>query len=74
MRRKIVLFLLVLILSVNILALPALAAQIPDAPDEGGVEIQAENTEWRYRIYNGKLQKRLWSIYESKWLTNWIDV
>lgn len=28
---------------------------------------------WYYRTYNGREQKRLWSITEGKWLTDWID-
>lgn len=27
--------------------------------------------EWRYRTVDGKLQKRLWSLSEGKWLTEW---
>lgn len=38
------------------------------------ISIMAEQTEWITRIYNGKLQKRLWSITYAKWLTDWIDV
>ncbi len=37
----------------------------------GGVIIQAEETEWHYRVVDGKLQKRLWSITYAKWLTEW---
>lgn len=35
--------------------------------------VLAEQTVWRTRIYNGKLQKRLWSYTENRWLTDWID-
>lgn len=35
---------------------------------------RAEQTEWRHRIVNGQWQKRLWSITEGKWLTDWIDM
>ncbi|BAL00427.1 hypothetical protein OBV_32280 [Oscillibacter valericigenes Sjm18-20] len=35
---------------------------------------RAEETEWHYRVFNGKTQMRLWSITENKWLTDWIDV
>lgn len=37
------------------------------------IEQRAEQTEWVYRYYNGKLQRRLWSITYGKWLTDWID-
>ncbi len=35
------------------------------------IVIHAEETEWRYRVVDGKLQKRLWSITRGMWLTNW---
>ena len=28
---------------------------------------------WFYRFYNGKQQKRLWSITYMHWVTDWID-
>lgn len=34
---------------------------------------RAEQTQWYYRVYNGKKQKRLWSITNQCWLTDWID-
>ncbi len=37
--------------------------------------IQSEETVWRYRIHNGKKQKRLWSYTTGDWVTDhWIDV
>lgn len=36
-------------------------------------EKRSEEVEWVYRTYQGKLQKRLWSITEGVWLTDWID-
>lgn len=29
---------------------------------------------WKYRTYNGKRQKRLWSVTYQKWLSDWVDV
>lgn len=49
--------------------LRVMASNIP-----GQVAPMAEETEWRTRIYNGVLQKRLWSKTENRWLTDWIDV
>lgn len=40
------------------------------AEDDSAV-IYAEQTEWRYRVVDGKPQKRLWSITYGKWLTDW---
>lgn len=46
-----------------------------DADTGSGAETvaRAEVTEWRYRIYNGVSQKRLWSVTYAKWLTDWIN-
>ena len=35
---------------------------------------RAIETKWYYRTYNGVYQKRLWSLTDQKWLTDWIDV
>lgn len=40
----------------------------------GSAAPQVEETMWYTRMYNGKLQKRLWSITNGCWLTDWIDV
>lgn len=37
----------------------------------GDVVIFAEQTEWRYRVVDGYLQRRLWSLTWGKWLTEW---
>ena len=37
------------------------------------VSPRIEEFKWYYRTYNGKQQKRLWSITEQKWVTDWID-
>lgn len=35
-------------------------------------KIQLMNVnQWKYRYVNGRLQRRLWSITNNKWLTNW---
>lgn len=45
----------------------------PEKISTGEVEPQWEQTRWYYRDLYGKRQKRLWSITEGKWLTDWID-
>ena len=35
------------------------------------ISVYAEQTEWRYRVVDGRLQKRLWSKTYQKWLTDW---
>ncbi len=47
------------------------AAEKASYTEDGGSVIQAEQTEWRYRVVDGKLQKRLWSITYGIWLTDW---
>lgn len=35
-------------------------------------KIQLMNfNQWKYRYVNGRLQRRLWSITNNKWLTDW---
>lgn len=48
----------------------AYAAEIPDPVDDGPVA-HAEETRWYYRDYNGRVQKRLWSLTRGIWLTEW---
>ena len=49
----------------------AYAAEIPEPTDENGPVVCLEETQWYYRNYNGRLQRRLWSITEGVWLTDW---
>ena len=42
--------------------------------DDSVSDQRAEQTEWVYRIYNGNIEKRLWSNTYGKWLTDWIYV
>ncbi len=49
---------------------PARVAQIGDV----GISPQAEETVWYERYHEGRWQKRLWSITEQCWLTEWIDI
>lgn len=58
---------------------PAMAAEVQLPPAgvqtaDNGIAPHAEETVWYTRMYNGKLQKRLWSITNECWLTDWIDV
>lgn len=34
----------------------------------------AEQTAWKYRIQDGQLQKRLWSLTYGHWIGEWIDI
>lgn len=56
------------------LAVASAAAPPAAAPSAVGGDTaspQAEVTEWYYRVYNGYLQRRLWSVSYQCWLTDW---
>ena len=64
------------------ISVPAFAEELT-APDGSDIEIIAvkpgepnrpEETVWYFRVNNGILQMRLWSITYGRWLTDWIDV
>ena len=59
-------------LSVNILAAPA--EPVADTSVETTPDVLARNpiTEWRYKVIDGKLYKRLYDTTNKKWLTDWI--
>lgn len=65
------------LLSTGNLSAPAVVygAEVNDAEiiceAESTVILRAEQKEWLYRVVDGKLQKRLWSITWGKWLTEW---
>lgn len=65
---------IIVLLSFNVL--PASAAEIVAVPmnSEEIVTPASEETVWYNRIYNGMLQRRLWSITYGEWLTEWEDV
>jgi len=55
---------------------PAYAANVNSGSvlESGTPILRAEQLEWRYRSYNGKLQKRCWSITYGYWKTGWMNV
>lgn len=55
--------------AVPVFALPSSTATAATSRSAGIARV--EKTEWRYRIVDDRLQKRLWSISEGKWLTDW---
>lgn len=44
------------------------------AAGDEGISPHVEETVWCTRVYNGRVQKRLWSLTNGCWLTDWIDV
>ncbi len=55
-------------------AMEAASPVQPTALADEGIEPRAEETVWCTRFYEGRWQKRLWSITNECWLTEWIDV
>ncbi len=65
---------LVMVCSLLTVCIPELPVQAA-APDPGSVtEPCKEEKKWFFRIHNGHLQRRLWSITYMKWLTDWITI
>ena len=65
-----------LVLTVMMLSVVASAAPVVPTNGDGDASTaspQAEETQWVYKIYYGKMQKRLWSLTRGIWLTDWID-
>lgn len=73
--KKFVLWFVTLSLVFSICCVPTFAAvAVPTVDSQATVEPRTEEIVWYTRTYNGKLQKRLWSITYGIWLTDWIDV
>ena len=74
--KRIITIIILLVLLTSLLPLSVNAAALQRKETEiVEEEIQrAEQTEWYYRINNGVLEKRLWSITYGRWLTDWIPV
>lgn len=73
--KKFVLWFVTLSLAFSICCFPAFAAA-PEyvADSQSTIEPRAEEVKWYTRTYNGKLQRRLWSVTYGIWLTDWMDV
>lgn len=70
----VVLALLAMLMSFAVSAAPIVEShQGENVTDTATVSPKAEETMWYYRIYNGHLQKRLWSLTRGIWLTEWED-
>lgn len=77
--KKTVLALLLALLTLSTcLAAGAAEVDVPVQPVQAagdeGISPHAEETVWYTRTYNGMRQKRLWSITNQCWLTDWIDI
>lgn len=79
MKAKKVIIALLLSLATILNCAGALAAQAvppvqPTSVEDDGVAPHVEETVWYKRFYEGRWQKRLWSITYGRWLTDWIDM
>ena len=75
LKRLLVSVMLVFVMCVSLLGTVASATEytpVPQTVSDGEITPMAEETVWYFRNYNGQLQKRLWSITEGKWLTDWM--
>ena len=79
MRKRIFTIAMAGVLSLSLMGSVSAAAQqtvsIVSSPNTvAEITPRAEEKEWIYRIVDGKMQKRQWSLTEGKWLTDWIDM
>ena len=75
MKKMLFIGLLTIMLSLNVFPVSASSDIILPCSGSGDVAAPAsEETVWYTRIYNGKLQRRLWSVTYGEWLTEWEDV
>lgn len=72
--KKIVICLVTLSLVLSFFSLPTFAAESSIDEAQSTIDPRVDTTTWYTRVYNGKLQKRLWSNTYGVWLTDWIDV
>ena len=74
--KKIVTFLLIM----QMLCVPAFAAEVSNPQyidsntEQTEIQPRVEETQWYYRVNNGVLEKRLWSITYGYWKTDWEPV
>ena len=74
MKKRIAIPLIATFLTAGIFLAPTpavYASEIPVLPATETLEERAEETVWKYRNVDGKLQKRLWSLTYGKWITEW---
>lgn len=72
--KKIYLFGTVLFLSLFVTPVTNVSADSIASKQTVGINLepQADIIEWRYKVENGKLYKRLYNYSKEKWIGNWI--
>jgi len=77
-KKRLVAFLLISVMALSFavpaIANPAVATEPVNATVEQEIVPFTEMTRMYWRIYNGNLQWRQWSITNGRWLTNWTDL
>ncbi|MCL1884240.1 MAG: hypothetical protein FWF81_10900 [Defluviitaleaceae bacterium] len=75
MKKKLVTFLLVCIMSLSF-AVPVMATEVIQKYEaaEQGIVPFTEQTRMYFRWHNGNLQSRVWSITNGRWMTDWVYV
>lgn len=78
-KKHVISFILTAVLVMSIIsASPALAVDVGKdgtyltPPTQSVMKPMAEETMWYFRTTNGYLEKRLWSITQGRWLTDWM--
>ena len=58
--------------------MPVMANEASPEVNDVGIEEEYNTREeefmWFYRTYEGRRQKRLWSLTYGYWVTDWIDI
>lgn len=75
--KKFIAVIALLSILMSVAALPAFAADIPETrptiveeeilPGDPDADINAQDLVWKYRVYNGVLQKRRWNNTTESW-------
>ena len=76
-RKKIVKLLLGTLTAMMLFGMPVMANEASHEVDIVSIEEEQTREEvfmWYYRTYEGRRQKRLWSITYGYWVTDWIDI
>ena len=78
MKKKLMACIFAVVMILTVFALPVAAADTvvqPPTYDEVVEPVQFnEMTRIYLRVYNGRLQARVWSITNGRWLTDWTDL
>ena len=76
MKRRIFALAAAVVCTRSVLSMPVANAvdRSPAYSEAGGPVAHTEQTKWYYRMNNGVLEQRLWSITYGHWITAWVPV